>query len=94
MFSLQVLGAVAQLERALIAERTKAGCAQSWLVRASRGPFGQRPLFSDNQERPSDVVWTSTRIQPVVMQNASRQQPGFSQDDVKMKPGRAQNAAC
>jgi Resolvase, N terminal domain len=26
MFSLQVLGAVAQLERALIAERTKAGC--------------------------------------------------------------------
>lgn len=38
MFSLQVLGAVAQLERALIAERTKAG-----LNARSRGRIGGNP---------------------------------------------------
>jgi DNA invertase Pin-like site-specific DNA recombinase len=39
MFSLQVLGAVAQLERALIAERTKAGL----LAARSRGRVGGNP---------------------------------------------------
>jgi DNA invertase Pin-like site-specific DNA recombinase len=39
MFSLQVLGAVAQLERALIAERTKAGLRAA----ASRGRIGGNP---------------------------------------------------
>ena len=39
MFSLQVLGAVAQLERALIAERTKAGLRAA----RSRGPVGGNP---------------------------------------------------
>ena len=39
MFSLQVLGAVAQLERALIAERTKAGLKAA----RSRGSVGSNP---------------------------------------------------
>ena len=39
MFSLQVLGAVAQLERALIAERTKAGL----LVARKHGRIGGNP---------------------------------------------------
>ena len=39
MFSLQVLGAVAQLERALIAERTKAGLRAA----RSRGRVGGNP---------------------------------------------------
>jgi DNA invertase Pin-like site-specific DNA recombinase len=39
MFSLQVLGAVAQLERALIAERTKAGLRSA----RSRGRIGGNP---------------------------------------------------
>src|SRR5207244_11167304 len=39
MFSLQVLGAVAQLERALIAERTKAGLRAA----RKRGPAGGNP---------------------------------------------------
>ena len=39
MFSLQVLGAVAQLERALIAERTKAGLKAA----RSRGRVGGNP---------------------------------------------------
>ena len=39
MFSLQVLGAVAQLERALIAERTKAGL----LAARKRGRVGGNP---------------------------------------------------
>jgi DNA invertase Pin-like site-specific DNA recombinase len=39
MFSLQVLGAVAQLERALIAERTKAGLKAA----RSRGRIGGNP---------------------------------------------------
>ena len=39
MFSLQVLGAVVQLERALIAERTKAGLKSA----RSRGRVGGNP---------------------------------------------------
>ena len=38
MFSLQVLGAVAQLERALIAERTKAGMPRGEGARGQPGP--------------------------------------------------------
>lgn len=43
MFSLQVLGAVAQLERALIAERTKAGLSAA----RSRGRIGGNPGLRD-----------------------------------------------
>ena len=43
MFSLQVLGAVAQLERALIAERTKAGLRAA----RSRGRIGGNPGLRD-----------------------------------------------
>ena len=46
MFSLQVLGAVAQLERTLIAERTKFGvenCAVSWPRRRQPGLARRRP---------------------------------------------------
>ena len=39
MFSLQVLGAVAQLERALVAERTNAGLKAAW----SRGGVSGNP---------------------------------------------------
>jgi DNA invertase Pin-like site-specific DNA recombinase len=49
MFSLQVLGAVAQLERALISERTKAG------IRAARSK-GKLPGNPDIRERRQDVL--------------------------------------
>ena len=49
MFSLQVLGAVAQLERALIAERTKAGLRAA----RSRGRVGGNPACAPATPMPS-----------------------------------------
>ena len=59
MFSLQVLGAVAQLERALIAERTKraARARSRGLSAPVASPIWTASSICDN---PSDVVWTST----------------------------------
>ena len=82
--------------------RTGADCRahQAGLRAVVVSPRQSRPIWTascvqrqSRWWRPSDVVWTSTRIQSVVMQNASRQQSGFSQDDVKMQSGCAQNAA-
>jgi Resolvase, N terminal domain len=47
MFSLQVLGAVAQLERALIAERTRSGLARA------RGRLGAIPACAPVIRTPS-----------------------------------------
>ncbi len=49
MFSLQVLGAVAQLERALIAERTKAG------IKAAKAR-GKLPGNPGLRERPPEAI--------------------------------------
>jgi DNA invertase Pin-like site-specific DNA recombinase len=49
MFSLQVLGAVAQLERTLIAERTKAGMKAA----KARGKLVGNPGFESAGRRPS-----------------------------------------
>ena len=49
MFSVQVLGAVAQLERALIAERTKAGLLSARL----RGRVGGNPGLRARDQRLS-----------------------------------------
>lgn len=56
MFSLQVLGAVAQLERALISERTKAG------IRAARAK-GKRPGNPGIRERRPDALAKMTAAQ-------------------------------
>lgn len=49
MFSLQVLGAVAQLERALIAERTKAGMKAA----KARGRLAGNPGLRERRPKPS-----------------------------------------
>jgi len=56
MFSLQVLGAVAQLERALISERTKAG------IRAARSK-GKLPGNPGIRERRPEVLAKMTAVQ-------------------------------
>jgi DNA invertase Pin-like site-specific DNA recombinase len=56
MFSLQVLGAVAQLERALISERTKAG------IRAARSK-GRQPGNPGIRERRPEVLAKMTAAQ-------------------------------
>jgi len=54
MFSLQVPGAVAQLERALIAERTKAGLSAA----RARGRVGGNPGLRTG-DQPSGSNWSS-----------------------------------
>jgi Resolvase, N terminal domain len=61
VFSLQVLGAVAQLERALIAERTKAGLQAA----RKRGRIGGNPGLRAGDPAPS------ARFAPVVMPRIS-----------------------
>lgn len=56
MFSLQVLGAVAQLERALISERTKAG------IRAAKAK-GKKPGNTGIRERRPEALAKMTAVQ-------------------------------
>ena len=60
MFSLQVLGAVAQLERALIAERTKAGLNAA----RSRGRIGGNPLGCAPVTRTRSGSWSGPDVPP------------------------------
>ncbi len=63
MFSLQVLGAVAQLERALIAERTKAGLRAARARGRIGGNPGLRAHDPDAIRRPGAAPERATRIQ-------------------------------
>jgi len=63
MFSLQVLGAVAQLERVLIAERTKAGIN----VAKARGKLPGNPRL---RERRSEAIEALSKAQ--TLDNSAR----------------------
>ena len=87
MFSLQVLGAVAQLERALIAERTKAGM----LAAEGAGQVGGNPGLSER--RPEAIRAASAARQriyigdliasaPIWLPTVQRMRPQHSWDDV------------
>jgi DNA invertase Pin-like site-specific DNA recombinase len=74
MFSLQVLGAVAQLERALIAERTKAGLLVARKhgriggnpgLRASAWRTGRRSCIDDMTELRTDLSFGFDTVRPV-----------------------------
>ncbi len=71
MFSLQVLGAVAQLERALIAERTRAGMKAA----KARGKLPGNPGL--RERRPEAIASASTWL-PIVR----RLRPQHSWDDI------------
>ncbi|MGH6858738.1 MAG: recombinase family protein [Phyllobacterium sp.] len=87
MFSLQVLGAVAQLERALISERTKAGIKAAKARGKLPGNPGFRELRPDALEKASrarershlaDLTTTMTSWLPVVQ----RMRPDHPWEDV------------
>ncbi|MNW08619.1 hypothetical protein D3C71_2054310 [compost metagenome] len=63
MFSLQVLGAVAQLERALIAERTKAG------IKGAKAR-GKLPANPGLRERRSEAIEALSKAQ--ILDNSVR----------------------
>lgn len=72
MFSLQVLGAVAQLERALIAERTKAGMKAA----KARGRLGRNPGFANAAPKPSGR-YPRHASAPTSTISSPRRKPGF-----------------
>ena len=87
MFSLQVLGAVAQLERALIAERTKAGMRAA----KARGKLAGNPGL--RERRPEAIRAASAARQrvyigdliasaPTWLPTVQRMRPQHSRDDV------------
>jgi DNA invertase Pin-like site-specific DNA recombinase len=72
MFSLQVLGAVAQLERALIAERTKAGLRAA----RSRGRVGGNPgLRAGNPDAIARSALAVTRHTPPSLRPCASARP-------------------
>ncbi|GEO18047.1 recombinase family protein [Microvirga aerophila] len=87
MFSLQVLGAVAQLERSLISERTKAGLRAAKArgkILGSRGMRERRPesirklLATREKNYLNELISTTDQWMPTVR----RMRPAHSWDDV------------
>ena len=94
MFSLQVLGAVAQLERALISERTKAGIAAAKAKGRLPGNPGireRRPEMLSKMKLAQQAAY-GARLQATASQwlpTVKRMRPDHTWDDIArvLKPG-------